>query len=195
LIFVTVIYFLGLLGFVVLIFWMPQLIKNSGIGSPQTVGELSAIPWLVSGFAMMLISMSSDRSGERKWHMVFSTFVSGIGYIICAEFPSHPPIVIGGLSLAMLGYLGCNPILFSLPSLFLSGVALASGIALINTIGNIASIFGPAFIGWLTDLTKSTHLSIEIIGLLVIFNGLLTATLWPFGGIPLSGTSGVRSLD
>jgi ACS family tartrate transporter-like MFS transporter len=36
---------------------------------------------------------------------------------------------------------------FSIPSRFLAGVAAASGIALINSVGNLGGFFGPSLVG------------------------------------------------
>jgi MFS-type transporter involved in bile tolerance (Atg22 family) len=63
----------------------------------------------------------------------------------------------------------------------LGGLAAASGIAFVNSVGNLGSIFSPTFIGWVTDLTKSTQLSVNVIGAMMILAGLLFAVCWSFG--------------
>jgi nitrate/nitrite transporter NarK len=64
------------------------------------------------------------------------------------------------------------------------GVAVAGGIAFINSMGNLGSFFSPTFIGWVTDLTKSTQLSVNVIGATMIVAGLLIALFWPFTAVP-----------
>jgi sugar phosphate permease len=173
-------YFLILVGLGGITFWMPQLIKNTGVTDSRTIGQLSAIPWLVGGLGMLLIGYTSDRTGERKWHLALCAIASGLGYIVSAEFGSNPAIAIAALSVATLGILAIFPVFWTVPSRFLSGVAVASGIAFINSMGNLGSIFSPTFIGWVTDLTKSTQLSVNVIGALMILAGLLIASFWPF---------------
>jgi len=39
--------------------------------------------------------------------------------------------------------------------MFLTGTAAASGIAWINSLGNLGGFFGPSIVGWIKDLTGS----------------------------------------
>jgi D-galactonate transporter len=174
-------YFFILVGLGGVTFWMPQLIKNSGITGTLAIGELTAVPWLVAGVGMVIVSMSSDRSGERRWHLALCAVASGLGYIVSAQNGGNPPVAIAALSLATFGILAIFPVFWTLPSRFLTGVAAATGIAFINSVGNLGSIFSPTFIGWVTDLTKSTQLSINVVGAMMILAGLLFAGCWSFG--------------
>ena len=174
-------YFFILVGLGGITFWMPQLIKNSGITDTLAIGQLSAIPWLVAGVGMVIVSFSSDRTGERRWHLAACAILSGLGYIVSAENAGNPTVAIAALSMATLGILAIFPVFWTVPAQFLGGVAVAGGIAFVNSVGNLGSIFSPTFIGWVTDLTKSTQLSVNIIGGMMILAGLLFALCWPFG--------------
>ena len=44
---------------------------------------------------------------------------------------------------------------WTLPTAFLSGTAAAGGIAMINSIGNLAGFAGPYAMGWIKDSTGS----------------------------------------
>lgn len=178
LLYLAFVYFLVLVGFGGVTFWMPQLIKNTGISDPQTVGMLTSIPWLVGGIGLVIIGFNSDRTGERKWHMALCCIASGVGYIVSAANAHNPPVAIAALSLATLGILGLFPVFWAIPSTFLKGAAAASGIAFVNSVGNLGSVFSPTFVGWVNDLTKSTYLSVNVIGALMILAGLLIAGLW-----------------
>ena len=65
----SLIYLFMLMGLYGLTFWMPQLIKNTGITSPMTIGLLTAIPYAAAGIGMVALGKSSDRHGERRWHL------------------------------------------------------------------------------------------------------------------------------
>ena len=54
-------------------------------------------------------------------------------------------------------------------SVFLNGAAAAAGIALVNSLGNLAGMASTSPVGWLTDLTGSPSSS------LYLFAGLLVA--------------------
>jgi ACS family tartrate transporter-like MFS transporter len=47
------------------------------------------------------------------------------------------------LCLAVMGVYGAFPVFWTLPTAFLTGTAAAAGIALINSVGNLAGYFGP----------------------------------------------------
>jgi MFS transporter, ACS family, tartrate transporter len=56
---------------------------------------------------------------------------------------------------AGFGIFACLPIFWTLPTAFLSGAAAACGIAVINSIGNLAGFAGPSAMGWIKDHTGS----------------------------------------
>ena len=60
-----------------------------------------------------------------------------------------------GMSIAAMGFYGSKGPFFAMPPMFLSGAALAAGIAWINSIGNLGGFFGPWYVGVMKDLTGS----------------------------------------
>ena len=59
----------------------------------------------------------------------------------------------GGLSLITIGLYASNAHLFPLPAVFLTGPALASGIAWVNSVGILGGSVSPPVMGYLRDLT------------------------------------------
>jgi MFS-type transporter involved in bile tolerance (Atg22 family) len=59
----------------------------------------------------------------------------------------------------------------------LAGAAAATGIALINSIGNLAGFLGPAVIGWLVDRTGSTDFGIYALAGVMAIGSLLVLTV------------------
>jgi len=53
-----------------------------------------------------------------------------------------------GLSLATIGLYASNAHLFPLPAVFLTGPALASGIAWVNSVGILGGSASPPIVGW-----------------------------------------------
>jgi sugar phosphate permease len=74
-------------------FWLPTVLKDTG-ESILAVGFLSAIPYAVGVAAMLLVAWSSDRSGERKWHMIIATAGSGLFLIIASLVPQDSTLAI-----------------------------------------------------------------------------------------------------
>ena len=65
----SLVYFGTSAGLYTLGIWAPQIIKEFGLTSLQ-VGFLNAIPATLAVVAMVLWARHSDRTGERKWHVV-----------------------------------------------------------------------------------------------------------------------------
>jgi len=64
-----------------------------------------------------------------------------------------------------------------LPTAMLAGAAAATGIALINSIGNLAGFVGPSALGWLTDRTGSTDFGICALAGVMAIGSLLVLTV------------------
>jgi D-galactonate transporter len=169
----ALIYFLVLNGQFGLSFWMPQLIKNSGVSDTLSVGLLSAIPYAATGLLMVFIGRSSDRSGERRIHLAMCIFAGTIGYCLCAWFSHSTVIATAGLSLAAVGIISSYGIFWTMPPKFLSGSAAAAGIAVINSVGNLGGFVSPYAIGKLTDMTGNTDLGMYLIAGMTAVAGLL----------------------
>ena len=169
----SLIYLFMLMGLYGLTFWMPQLIKNTGITSPMTIGLLTAIPYAAAGIGMVALGKSSDRHGERRWHLGLAVAVGGIGYALSAYFAHDTTLAMISLVIASVGAIGCLPVFWTLPPAFLSGTAAAGGIALINSIGNLGGIISPYLVGKVVDLTGATSGGLYAIATVLILAALL----------------------
>jgi D-galactonate transporter len=169
----ALIYMFMLMGLYGLTFWMPQLIKNTGITNPLNIGLLTAIPYAAAGVAMLLIGASSDRSGERRWHLGLTVAVGGLGYICSAYFGASTGLAMAALTVAAVGVIGCLPVFWTLPPKFLTGTAAAGGIALINSIGNLGGIISPYMVGKVHDMTGSTQVGLYVIAAVTLLAAAL----------------------
>ena len=61
--------------------------------------------------------------------------------------------------------------------MFLSGAAAATGIATINSIGNLGGFAGPAMIGWVKDQTGSYAGGLYFVAALLVLSAVLTLLL------------------
>jgi MFS family permease len=164
----SVIYFGIALGIYVLSFWMPTLIKETGITQPRDIGLLTAIPYLCAIIVMYLVSRSADKRGERRWHTIVPCLVCALGLAISAGFAHNTFIAMIGLSLATLGASTAQAAFWSLPAAFLGGAAAAAGIALVNSVGNLAGFLSTYLVGLLADLTHSTNASMYFFAVLLV---------------------------
>lgn len=156
-------------------FWAPQLIKSlSNHYSNTTVGILVMIPYVVGAVVMVLVSRSSDMKMERRYHAAVPVMLGGIGLLLMGIFHS-PVAIVALLSLLAIGaYSWCAPF-FALPCEFLTGSAVAAGVALINSIGNIGGFIGPYAIGVVTGWTGGIYSAFAFLGIPMLLSatGLL----------------------
>lgn len=171
----ALVYFGTSAGLYTLSIWAPQIIKDLGVSS-MTVGLVNAIPPIISVVAMVLWSRHSDRTGERIWHVAIACMLAAVGLVIAAG--THNMVgLIAALTIINVGISCSKPPLWSMPTLFLSGTAAATGIATINSIGNLGGFAGPVMIGWIKDQTGSYAGGLYFVAGLLVLSTVLTLIL------------------
>lgn len=170
----SLVYFLLLMGLYGINFWLPTIIKGSGINDTLTIGWLSAIPYMCAAVVMNLVARSADKT--RRWglHVGLSALVASAGFFTTVMSDQQIAMSLFGLTLASAGVLSALPLFWNLPTQRLTGVAAAAGIALINSIGNLSGFVGPSVIGWLIDRTQHTSAGILFLSITALLAGVLT---------------------
>jgi len=149
----SAIYFTGVTASYGLVFFMPQIVKGLGMSTMMT-GFATAIPYTIGTIGLIAWGYSSDRHKERRWHLIVSTGLSAVGYVLAALYRDSY-FAIAAMAVAAVGIYGSRPSFWPMPSIFLTGAAAAVGMALINSIGNLGGYIGPQIVGWIKDTTKS----------------------------------------
>ncbi len=167
------IYFSIQMGVYAINFWLPSIIKSLGFESATTVGWLSAIPYLFAGVFMVLVGRSADRRRERRWHLSAPLLMALVGLLLAANFSDNVVLVMIGLSLATMGALTGLPMFWPLPAAFLGSAAAAAGLALINSMGQIAGFLSPFLVGWIKDATGSTDMALYILSTVLFIGAML----------------------
>ncbi len=158
-------------------FWMPTLIKQLGVSDPLQIGWLTTIPYSVAIIAMVLNNASADRQRERRWHTAIPCLFTAAGLALCATPDYGLVVAMMALTLAAAGASTAQASFWSLPSSFLTGAAAAAGIALVNSLGNIAGMASTSLVGWLTDLTGSPSSSLYLFAALLVAGALIVLRL------------------
>jgi len=156
--------------------WVPQILKGLSGLSDLGVGLISAIPYLGAAIGMVLIGMSSDRSGERFLHIAVPCFIAAVGFTGSAFLLSPIPGMIA-LTVAAIGDLGSRGPFWALPGRFLAGSASAAGIALINTIGSLGGFVGPYAVGLVKASTGDFTGGLLLLAALLFVGALMTLRL------------------
>lgn len=175
----SLIYFCFIMGLYGVSFWLPNLIKSTGVKDVLTIGLLTAIPYGIAAVVMVMAGRSSDASGERRWHIAIAGLLGGVGLVFSAIYGNNTIVAMAALSLATAGILTTLPLFWTLPTAYLGGTAAAAGIAMINSIGNLAGFVSPYMVGAVKDATQSTA-----IGMYVLAFSLVMGAILVIAGVP-----------
>ncbi|MGE8437297.1 MAG: MFS transporter [Pseudomonas palmensis] len=163
------IYFCIQSGVYAINFWLPSIIKNMGFDDALLIGWLSAIPYLLAGLFMLLVGRSADLRNERRWHLVVPMLMGAVGLLMAVNFAHSPVIAILGLSIATMGALTGLPMFWPMPTALLTAGTAVAGLAIINSVGQMAGFLSPYLVGWIKDQTGSTDMALySLAGLIVV---------------------------
>jgi sugar phosphate permease len=152
----------------ILLLWVPTLLKTTGLKDLTEIGWRASAVFVVGAIGMALIGWSSDRTGERRWHL------SGCGVIATAALSALPlaaqdanatMLLLMTASAAIFAYLA---LFWTVPTAVLGSSARAGGIAVVSSIGASGSALSPTFIGWMQVLTGSLYGAIIALALLFL---------------------------
>jgi MFS transporter, ACS family, tartrate transporter len=148
-------------------FFLPLILKTFGF-SNVAVGYWTSVPAAAGIVGMIVFSQSSDRTGERVWHLVTPLLIGGFGLMLAGvAIGTHAPFAIAAFAIAQFGISGSLPVFWNLPTAFLGATAAATGIAFINSVGNISGYAAPQLVGLLHDFSGSYRLPMLVMGAMV----------------------------
>jgi ACS family tartrate transporter-like MFS transporter len=169
----TLVYFGIMVGGYALNFWGPQLVRLSATGSSNVAIGLSLmLANLVGLAAMIVVSRSSDRRLERRFHVAVPVLAGGLA-LFFLRTPHSPALAIALLSLLAVGVYSSLSPFWAMPNEFLAGYSAAVGIALINCCGNLGGFAGPYAIGAIARQTGSIYLGLAACGIPMLLAGML----------------------
>lgn len=139
-------------------FWLPTVLKDSGITNLSVLGWLSVIPYGMGAIGMVTISRSSDRMLERRWHAAIAGVIGGAALLLVSHPGNSPVLTVGLLTVACVGIFATNVLIWSLAADYLHGSpAAATSIAFVNCIGLLSGFCSPFVIGWLKTKTGTLN--------------------------------------
>lgn len=167
------IYFCVVMGQYAITFWLPTLIRNSGISDNWHIGLLTSLPYMCAIVVMILAGRSGDHFQERRWHLIIPMCAGAIALTFATLFASNLTLSLICLCLAASGVLTASSLFWMLPTNFLGGVSAAAGIAAVNSFANLAGFCSPYLIGWITTNTGSNAIGMFLITAVLIFGASL----------------------
>lgn len=157
----------------ILLLWVPTLLRNAGVHDLVEIGWRAAAIFLAGAVGMVAIGWSSDRTGERRWHLI------GCGGLACAAFlllpamADSPNATSACLMVAAVTMFAFLALFWTVPTAEMGKEARAGGIALVSSIGASGSALSPMFIGSMKVVTGSLFGAIAVLAL--VFLGSLVA--------------------
>lgn len=173
----SLVYFGFIYGLYALAFFLPTVIGGfeAQFGSKFNVfqkGLITAIPYLPAAVALYLVTQHATRHGVSRWHVGLPAFI-GAASIPCALYMQSPVTTVAVITVTACAIFAALPNFWSLPARFLSGAGAATGLALINTVGNLAGFAAPFITGALKDSSGGYQLPMFVVGALMALAGVL----------------------
>jgi ACS family tartrate transporter-like MFS transporter len=132
--------------------WLPSVIRSLSGLSYFLTGIVSALPFVVTAVAMVLVGMSSDRTGERRWHTAVPALVGALA-LAAAGFGSSTVVVVTCIGLGLVCAESMVGPFWAMATSRMWGLSAAAGIAVINSLANLGGYFGPDIIGFFRKAT------------------------------------------
>ena len=160
-------------------FWLPTIVRQSGVRNVQSVGLLCALPFIVAIVVQQWVARRSDRTGERRWHAATCSFASAAGWLLLLIADHNLVSALCAATLIASGFFGATGPFWAMPSRYLSGSAAAGGLALIAMLGGVGSFVSPSIVGWLATASGSLKPGYVYYGTLMIVGPIIM--LWGTG--------------
>ncbi|SAK53187.1 major facilitator transporter [Caballeronia hypogeia] len=170
-------YFGLIYGLYALAFFLPTIIGGfeTRFGTHFNVfqkGLITAVPYLPAAIALFLWSRDATKRGVRSWHIAVPSLIGALSVPLALQMGS-PAASIAVITVTACAIFSALPNFWALPARFLSGAAAAAGIALINTVGNLAGFVAPYITGMAKDATGSYQLPMLIVGAMMLMSAAL----------------------
>ncbi|WP_407177380.1 MFS transporter [Bradyrhizobium sp. STM 3562] len=124
-------------------FYFPSKLASAMGGKVDfTIGLLLALPWLCSAIGTLLATSYADRH-ENHCQISIMLIIAGALASAAVGFTNNPVLLVIAFCIAVPGLTSSQPVFWSLPTQYLSGVGAASGIAFIVSLGNLGGFLSP----------------------------------------------------
>lgn len=148
-------------------FWLPTMIKESGISNLRHIGLITSLPYITAFILMYILGRSSDKYQERRWHLAIPMVVGAACFALFGLVSGNVPLSIGLLLLAATACVSSFPLFWTIPPTFFSSASAPVGIAIVSTIGTLAAVLSPIIVGVIKTYTGNIHMALYAVALLL----------------------------
>ncbi|QYD71949.1 MFS transporter [Paraburkholderia edwinii] len=158
----TALAYFGMTGFNYgLSFFLPQIVHAFNLNLQQT-GMVSALPFVAGAVGMILWGRHSDRTGERRVHLLLPLALAVIG-LAGSTLVATPAAKLVLLCVSSFGVFSAVPVFWTVMPRLLGPATAAAGIALINSLGNLSGFVDPYAVGLIKDVTGTFNGGLQLI--------------------------------
>ncbi len=147
------VFFLIVTGNQAILFFLPSITENMKGLSIRWQTMVTIAPYLFSVAGILLNGISSNRTGERRWHTAVPILITSAGLAGAILAHDQLPLVIAFFCLVGFTFQAYLPVFWTLPTAFLGKSAAATAVGTINSVGNLGGFVGPYVFGYLKTAT------------------------------------------
>jgi MFS family permease len=162
-----------LLGLYAVSFWLPTILRDTGVTDSYHIGWLMVIPNAAAVVGTLICGSSSDRARERRWHIVVPFAVAAVALVVAGATTPSTAMTVLLFSLVNAGAAAAMPVVWALPSTFLRGTAAAGGIAFACSIANVGGFGSTYLIGYLRETFHSQSAGLYAFAAFILFGCVL----------------------
>jgi len=151
------------------LFWLPTAMEKAKQLGHLTVGWLFAVPYVITGIGMVIISKHSDRYRERRRHVAVGMVWSGLTLlagVIASRYSATLSFAL--IALVGAGSYGILGPFWAIPTETLARRVAGPAMGLINALGNLGGYFGPLLAGYMNKRTGNLFYAFGLLSLLLL---------------------------
>jgi sugar phosphate permease len=153
-------------------YWLPTIVKGFGVSNTVN-GFINVIPWVIVAIALWIVPARASASGKQTQYIV-GPALFGAACLIASVYVPGNAVKFAFLCGAAAGIFAGQPVLWSLPSSFLTGAGAAAGLAAINSVGNLGGFIAQNVVPWIRDQTGSNEAPMLFLAASLTVGALMT---------------------
>ena len=173
----TAAFFLIVTGNQALIFFLPSITDNMKSMPVAMRTAVTMLPYLCGVAGILVNGYSSDRTGERRWHIAAPMWINGFALAMAILSGDHVALALSFYCLSGAAAQAYMPVFWTLPTAFLGKSAAAAAIGVINSLGNLGGFAGPYLFGYLRTSTGNFETGLWVLAGCMVMAGALAALI------------------
>lgn len=159
------------------VLFLPQILKSVfPVLSTVQISLMISAAFAAGGVAGIICGRHSDRTGDRKWHIVISAVVATVGFAYAA-IAGTPLLEFAGICIGVVGIWSIFGVFWAHAGDLLGGAAAAGGLAFINSLGSLGGVVAPNVLAYARGATGSFSGSLLALAAFALLTALLASAL------------------